>query len=107
MASVNNLTVIYSHILFLVFSTGELEEKEKQIQELQLQIEKLTTDLANAAEKFNRDVNQVVVREEAMRRELQNNLDAKTEDFENLREQFTALKEDNAKEVRVLDCNVY
>lgn len=107
MASVNNLTVIYSHILFLVFSTGELEEKEKQIQELQLQIEKLTTDLANAAEKFNRDVNQVVVREEAMRRELQNNLDAKTEDFENLREQFTALKEDNAKEVRVIDCNVY
>lgn len=107
MASVNNLTVIYSPILFLVFCTGELEEKEKQIQELQLQIEKLTTDLANAAEKFNRDVNQVVVREEAMRRELQNNLDAKTEDFENLREQFTALKEDNAKEVRVLDCNVY
>lgn len=107
MASVNNLTVIYSHILFLVFCTGELEEKEKQIQELQLQIEKLTTDLANAAEKFNRDVNQVVVREEAMRRDLQNNLDAKTEDFENLREQFTALKEDNAKEVRVLDCNVY
>ena len=107
MASVNNLTVIYSHILFLVFCTGELGEKEKQIQELKLQIEKLTTDLANAAEKFNRDVNQVVVREEAMRRELQNNLDAKTEDFENLREQCTALKEDNAKEVRVIDCNVY
>lgn len=91
--------------MFFVFSKGDLEEKEKEIQELQLEVDSLTRDLANATEKITSDIIQVVAEGEEIRRDLQAKLDAKTEEFDKLQEQFSSLKEDNAKEVCVFDSN--
>ena len=85
-----------------------MEEKEQQLQELQLEFERLTTEHANSTEMFNSEINRVDAEGEEKRRDLQAHFDAtlieKFEENEKLQEQLASLKEDYAREVCVLIC---
>lgn len=91
-----------------MLSSGNLEEKEQQLQEVQLEFERLTTEHANSAERFNSEINRVVTEGEEKRRDLQAQFDAtlmeKSEENEKLQEQLASSKEDYAREVCVLVC---
>lgn len=86
-----------------------MEEKGQQLQELQLEVERLTSEHANAAEKFSSEIDRVVAEGEEKRRDLQAHFDAtlmeKAKEYEKLEEQLASLKEDYARQVCVLVCS--
>lgn len=92
-----------------VLSAEDLEEKGQQLQELQLEVERLTAEHANAAEKFSSEIDRVVAEGEEKRRDLQAHFDAtlmeKAKEYEKLEEQLASLKEDYARQVCVLVCS--
>lgn len=98
----------FSNVTLFVLSVGHLEEKEQQLQALQAEVERLTTEHANSAEKFSSELNRVVAEGEEKRRDLQAHFDAtfleKSEEYKKLEEQLASLKDDYTREVCVLLC---
>ena len=91
-----------------VLSAEDLEEKGQQLQEIQLEVERLTAEHANSAEKFTSEINRIVAEGEEQRRDLQAQFDAtlmeKAKENEKLEEQLASLKENYARQVCVLAC---
>ena len=89
-----------------MLSAEDLEEKEQQLQALQLEVERLTSEHANSAEKFSSEIDRIAAEGEETRRGLQAHFDAtlmeKSTEYEKLEEQLASLKEDYARQVRVL-----
>lgn len=89
-----------------MLSAEDLEEKGQQLQELQLEVERLTTEHANSAEKLSSEIDRITAEGEETRRNLQAHFDAtlmeKATEYEKLEEQLASLKEDYARQVRVL-----
>ena len=89
-----------------VLSVEDLEEKGQQLQELQLKVERITAEHANTAEQFSSEINRIVAEGEETRQGLQAHFDAtlmeKATEYEKLEEQLASLKEDYARQVRVL-----
>ena len=89
-----------------MLSVEDLEEKGQQLQELQLKVERITAEHANAAEQFSSEINRIVAEGEETRQGLQAHFDAtlteKATEYEKLEEQLASLKEDYARQVCVL-----
>lgn len=103
---INYIFVVWSlvcrNVLF-VLSTGDLEEKQHQIKDLQLEVERLTGEHAKSAEQFSSEVSRIIKESEEVRQDLQAQFDAtlkeKSREYEKLEEQFVSLKDINAREV--------
>jgi len=89
--------------MYFELSAGDIEEKQQQIQDLQAEVERLTTEHAKTAEQLNHEVNQVTKYTEEIRQTLQNQFDAtlatKTNEYEKLEEHLASLRETFAREV--------
>ena len=89
--------------MYFELSAGDIEEKQQQIQDLQAEVERLTTEHAKTAEQLSHEVSQVAKYTEEMRQSLQNQFDAtlttKTNEYEKLEEHLAALRETFAREV--------
>ena len=83
-------------------SAGDIEEKQQQIQDLQSEVERLTTEHAKTAGQLSHEVNQVSKYTEEMR-QTQNQFDAtlatKKIEYEKLEEHLASLRETFAREV--------
>jgi len=83
-----------------------LEEKGQQLEELQLEVERLSAEHAKTAEKLGNEIDRIVAEGEETRRNLQAHFDAtlmeKATEYEKLEEQLASLKEDHALQVCVL-----
>lgn len=89
--------------MYFELSAGDIEEKQQQIEDLQAEVERLTTEHAKTAEKLSHEVNQVSKYNEEMRQTLQNQFDAtlatKTDECEKLEEHLASLRETFGREV--------
>ena len=91
--------------MYFELCAGDIEEKQQQIQDLQAEVERLTTEHAKTAEQLSHKVNQVAKHTEEMRQTLQNQFDAtlatKTDEYEKVKEHVASLRETFAREVRI------
>ena len=89
--------------MYFELSAGDIEEKQQQIQDLQAEVERLTTEHAKTAEQLSHEKNQVSKYTEEMRQTLQNQFDAtlatKKNEYEKLEEHLASLRETFAREV--------
>ena len=89
--------------MYFELSAGDIEEKQQQIQDLQAEVERLTTEHAKTAEQLSHEVNQVSKYTEEMRQTLQNQFDAtlatKKNEYEKLEGHLASLRETFAREV--------
>ena len=89
--------------MYFELSAGDIEEKQQQIQDLQVEVERLTTEHSKTAEQLSHEVSEVAKYTEEMRQTLQNQFDAtlatKTNEYEKLEEHLASLRETFAKEV--------
>ena len=89
--------------MYFELSEGDIEEKQQQIQDLQAEVERLTTEHAKTAEQLSYEVNRVAKYTEEMRQTLQNQFDAtlatKKNEYEKLEEHLASLRETFAREV--------
>lgn len=80
-------------------------EKQEQIQTLEDDIERLAAEHATSMEQLILEVNKAVKERDEIRKELQTNMDAaemqNNRELDQLKEQFTSLKENSAKKVSV------
>ena len=83
-----------------------MEEKEQQLQESQLEVERLTAEHANSAETFRFEIDRIVAEGEEKMRELQAHFDStlmeKAAECGKLEEQLASLQEDYARQVCAL-----
>ena len=89
--------------MYFELSAGDIEEKQQQIQDLQVEVERLTTEHSKTAEQLSHEVSEVAKYTEEMRQTLQNQFDAtlatKTNEYEKLEEHLATLRETFAREV--------
>ena len=89
--------------MYFELSAGDIEEKQQQIQDLQAEVERLTTEHAKTAEQLSHEVNQASKYTEEMKQSLQNQFDAtlatKTTEYEKLEQHLASLRETFAREV--------
>lgn len=80
-------------------------EKQEQIQTLEDDIERLAAEHATSMEQLILEVNKAVKERDEIRKEWQTNIDAaemqNNRELDQLKEQFTSLKENSAKKVGV------
>lgn len=103
-------SVITLVTLHLWLFSEDLEEKQQQLQELQLEVERLTSEHANSAEPFSGEIDRIVAEGEERTRELQAHFDAtlmkKDSEYEKLEGQLTSLQENYGQQVCVLADNI-
>jgi len=103
------LSYNFGNTAFVLFAE-DLEEKQQQLQELQLEVERLTAEHANSAETFSGEIDRIVAEGEERTRELQAQFDAtlmkKDSEYEKLEGHLTSLQENYAQQVCVLANNI-
>ena len=97
--------LIFSDCVHFSVLLGDLVEKQEQIQTLEDDIERLAAEHATSMEQLILEVNKAVKERDEIRKELQTNMDAaemqNNRELDQLKEQFTSLKENSAKKVSV------
>lgn len=82
-------------------------EKQEQIQTLEDDIERLAAEHATSMEQLVLEVKKAVKERDEIRKELQSNMDAaavqSNKELDQMKEQFTLLKENSAKKVGVYE----
>ena len=103
------LSYNFGNTTFVLFAE-DLEEKQQQLQELQLEVERLAAEHANSAETFSAEIDRIVTEGEERTRELQAHFDAtlmkKDSEYEKLEGHLTSLQENYAQQVCVLANNI-
>ena len=86
---------------------GDLVEKQEQIQTLEEDIERLVAEHATSMEQLVLEVNKAVEERDEIRKEMQINMDAaamqSNKELDQMKEQYTLLKENSAKKVGVYE----
>ena len=86
---------------------GDLVEKQEQIQTLEEDIERLAAEHATSMEQLVLEVNKAVKERDEIRKELQIDMDAavmqSNKELDQMKEQYTLLKENSAKKVGVYE----
>ena len=84
-------------------SSGDLDAKQRQIEELEHEFERMTIEHAKSTEQLNHEISRVVKESEEARQDMQARFDdamtEKTNEFEKLEEQLELLHRSSAKEV--------
>ena len=94
-----------SHSYCLFAPSGDLEEKQQKIEDLELEVERITKEHAKSTEQLNNEISQLVQESEEKMQDVQTQYDAalmeKNNEYEKLEEELASLMENNAKEVGI------
>lgn len=107
-----NVSTCLNSVITLVFVlfAEDLEEKQQQLQELQLEVERLAAEHANSAETFSAEIDRIVAEGEERTLELRAHFDVtlmkKDSEYEKLEGHLTSLQENYAQQVCVLANNI-